>query len=208
MVRGQSWMLLNLDSFWVTGASEFSKEVRFGNRVPMDISHFAIPAWSESSIKSLCRTYPRIKHRSTNPESKLLRLPNELLLMIFDHTAGLADAVCLCLADGRMFAIGFSRVVELQKSEYANWAGKRVIFLGEHTEHDDFPASVQDTINYCLKNAHGTKRIQTVIHTLSPGTLSVSSSPNLNRVSIPCCTFGKMTSMKNSGRTDGHTRRW
>lgn len=59
--------------------------------------------------------------------------------MIFFHVDSLTDAVCLSLADGRMFGIGFTRIVELQAVAHANWAYDRVACTGDYTRDDDFP---------------------------------------------------------------------
>lgn len=59
--------------------------------------------------------------------------------------------MCLCLADGRTFAAGFSRVLELQAVAYANWAGHHVIQLGDYTQCNDLPRSVQELCNSYLE---------------------------------------------------------
>ena len=91
----------------------------------------------------LSSTYPRIVHRSVSPRSNLLRLPNELLATIFAHITSLEDAACLCLADGRLFAVGFPRRInELQDLTYAKWAGDRIVCMGENASDDDLPEGV------------------------------------------------------------------
>jgi hypothetical protein len=89
--------------------------------------------------------YPRLAHLSKSP-SKLLRLPQELLSMMFDTLDILDDAVRLCMVDGRLFRAGFPRLVQLQKQSYANWAGHRIICMGECTSNDDFPESMEQTV--------------------------------------------------------------
>lgn len=61
------------------------------------------------------------------------------------------DIICLCLADGRLFGIGLSRVIELQRVLFASWAGRRVICLGRYTEDDDYPPSIQGYVKQELR---------------------------------------------------------
>ncbi|KAI0083760.1 hypothetical protein BDY19DRAFT_616340 [Irpex rosettiformis] len=148
---GQFWMLLNVSNLWVSGGGAKLGEFFCSEGLPVHIRRFTIPAWSEESKTSLCVKYPQITHRSASPESKLFCLPDELLLMIFNYVNILADAACLCLADGRMFAVGFPRVIELQAAAYANWAGCCVVCIGEYAEDNDLPKYVQKLFEHHRK---------------------------------------------------------
>ncbi len=59
--------------------------------------------------------------------------------------------MCLCLADGRLLSLGFFRVLHLQKSVFANWAGDRVVFLGDCTRDNDYPISLQQLVDSTLE---------------------------------------------------------
>ncbi|KAI0083571.1 hypothetical protein BDY19DRAFT_910510 [Irpex rosettiformis] len=148
---GQYWQLFNASSLWVSCNCGKPGEFFCSEGLPIHIRHFTIPAWSEQSKAMLCAKYPQVTHRSASPESKLLCLPDELLSMIFKYMTGLADAVCLCMADDRMFAIGFPRVIELQASAYANWAGDHVLCMGDNTDDNDLPESIQGTVDDYLE---------------------------------------------------------
>ncbi|KAI0825539.1 hypothetical protein BC629DRAFT_1434177 [Irpex lacteus] len=148
---GQSWMLVNLRYYCVAGGGCKLGEIFCSEGLHIHIRHFTRPAWSEQSRAELCLKYPRVAHRSASPQSKLLRLADELLLMIFRYIDSLADAICLSLADGRLFAIGFSTVVKLQSSAYANWAGANVVCLGDYACDDDLPAAIIKKAKACMK---------------------------------------------------------
>lgn len=93
-------------------------------------------------------------HHSASPHSKLLWLPNELISAVFNALDNMYDAICLSLADGRLFAVGFSRVVELQTAQFASWAGQRVICLGKYTTDNDYPTSVSGYVKEELRRAN------------------------------------------------------
>lgn len=95
--------------------------------------------------------HPRSAHCFKSPQSKLLKCPAEILSIVFEEVEELADAVCLCLADGHLFSIGFPRAVELQKLSIACWAEDRVICLGGYTKDDDYPESIQPVVNAYIK---------------------------------------------------------
>ncbi len=82
----------------------------------------------------------------------LLHLSNEMIAMILDHVDDLVDAACFCLADGRLLAIGFPRLGELQRLTFAPWRGQRMICLGEYAGDDDYPASLQELVKDCIKD--------------------------------------------------------
>ncbi len=75
--------------------------------------------------------------------------------MILEYMDDLVDAACFCLADGRLLSIGFSRVGELQKLKFAPWAGDRVVCLGDYTDDDDYPSSLQEHVDEWLGNEDG-----------------------------------------------------
>lgn len=70
--------------------------------------------------------------------------------MIFACVDNVPDAVSLSLVDGDLFELGFPRILELQRLTYANWAGDRIICLGERTEQGDYPASIHEHVDRTL----------------------------------------------------------
>lgn len=91
------------------------------------------------------RDFPRLAHRSKSPNSKLLRLPDELLWMVFQNLGPecLSDAVRLCLADGRLLDIGYHEVQKLKRLVYADCVGDRVACIGGYATIEDFPENMK-----------------------------------------------------------------
>ncbi|KAI0690310.1 hypothetical protein BC835DRAFT_1365229 [Cytidiella melzeri] len=148
---GQTFYLVNMDSAWYKGRDKLG-EIFCYQGLHVHIRHFTVPtSWSERSQALLRFRYPRVAHRSSKSASKLLLLPDEILSMIFDSIDSLCDAACLCLADGVLFAVGFPRVVKLQKPVFANWAGYHVVCLGQYTRDDDYPESIRELVEDWLK---------------------------------------------------------
>jgi hypothetical protein len=88
-----------------------------------------------------------VAHQSQKSTTKLLRLPNEILVMVFSWVDDLADAVSLCLVDGRFFELGHKTIVRLQKRASGSWAGDRIICLGDNCQENELPENIQEIIN-------------------------------------------------------------
>ncbi|KAI0338553.1 hypothetical protein BDW22DRAFT_1362588 [Trametopsis cervina] len=138
---GQFFQLINFDSKRWNGSFQLGEV--FFDTLCIGLSHWTIPVLESKTLRSIRRDYPRFAHRSKSPDSKLLRLPDELLWMVFRNIGpeSFSDAVCLCLADGRLLDVGYHEVQKLKQLIYADCAGDRIAFLGDYTE--DFPASVE-----------------------------------------------------------------
>lgn len=78
--------------------------------------------------------------------SKLLSLPNELILEIFKKLPRLELAISLALADDILGMIGVGRIGELLTAELAPWAGHHLICFGDYTNDHDFPSSIQPLV--------------------------------------------------------------
>ncbi len=98
------------------------------------------------------REHPRTTHRSKSSRSRLLHLSDELLAEIFECVDNLVDAACFSLADGRLLSIGFPRLGELQRLEYAPWAGDRMICLGDYTYDHNYPDGLESYVKQLLKH--------------------------------------------------------
>ncbi|KAI0083759.1 hypothetical protein BDY19DRAFT_616237 [Irpex rosettiformis] len=146
----QYWDLVNLDSMCIAKGRTLGETFRRSG-LHINIRHFTVPSWSEKSHELLHSKYPRTLHRSKSPASGLLRLSDELINLIFGHVGRLSDAACLCLVDGRLLAIGFTRVLQLQKLMFADWTDDRVVCLGGSVRDDDFPESLQELVQKRLE---------------------------------------------------------
>lgn len=72
-------------------------------------------------------------------------LPTELLLLIFEEIRSLDDLIAFCIAHDILGAVGEDTLVKRidhALSEW-NWAGDRVLCLGDSCQDDDLPPSVQ-----------------------------------------------------------------
>lgn len=75
--------------------------------------------------------------------SKLLRLPADTLVLIFDEVQCLADAMFLCISHNILGACGERRVYALLLRELAPWRGQRLACIGENTQDNDYPPQLQ-----------------------------------------------------------------
>ncbi|KAI0683678.1 hypothetical protein BC835DRAFT_1423076 [Cytidiella melzeri] len=149
------WRFVNLDKRCAqspTGGYRLG-EFFFRPGLPLSIYEFTIPSPLSSKVASLTAKSPRIMHCSSSPNSRLLRCPEEIILLVFREIDQLSDAACFALADGKLFRIGLARIEELQRLYYSIWAGDRVLLIGGRTNDDDYPESVQDTVNEELRHA-------------------------------------------------------
>ncbi|GJE90304.1 hypothetical protein PsYK624_064330 [Phanerochaete sordida] len=96
-------------------------------------------------------------------ESRLLRLPNELIGAVFDHLEYLKDCICLCAAHRALGMVGKARICALMvPNTRGPWAGQRLICVGDYA--DEYPASIQDDIFAQLRayKAQRTPEVPTV----------------------------------------------
>ncbi|OBZ68049.1 hypothetical protein A0H81_11852 [Grifola frondosa] len=96
--------------------------------------------------------YLAVPVASSCPESKTvfttttvglgrLRLPTELILIVFDKIDDPQDAVFLGLAHDALLPIGWNRIKALimAASPIGSWAGDRIVCIGDYAESDDLP---------------------------------------------------------------------
>ncbi|KAK4068614.1 uncharacterized protein Triagg1_7262 [Trichoderma aggressivum f. europaeum] len=75
---------------------------------------------------------------NTNPAT-FSNLPTELLRLIFDHIFPMKDVVSLALASRRLWAVGRVDLHEHYASYFGNWAGQKMLFVGDDVEPKDYP---------------------------------------------------------------------
>ncbi|KAI0690322.1 hypothetical protein BC835DRAFT_1417896 [Cytidiella melzeri] len=148
---GQSWQLTNIDKRCSPHGGAKLGEF-FHDGLPVWIDNFIIPCPLSSTAASLFAEYPRMAHCSSSPKSRLLRCPNEILLLVFQEIDELHNAASLALADGKLLKIGLRRIEELQRHVYCSWAGDRVLCIGDYTDDDDYPDSVKNTVEVIMQN--------------------------------------------------------
>lgn len=79
---------------------------------------------------------------STSP---MLRLPNELLLVIFDAIDDLTSCICLCVTHKILGVAGEARIRELSIPKPGPWAGHHILCIGDYCY--EFPAGVEEEIS-------------------------------------------------------------
>ncbi|KAI0338654.1 hypothetical protein BDW22DRAFT_1432448 [Trametopsis cervina] len=156
---GVSFRIFNFDKKRYSDCTKPSEA--FFEHIPIPLSRWVIPVWDTETLTVIRRDFPRLAHYSKSPGSNLLRLPNELLRMVFLMIGPeyLWDAVSLCLADGRLLDIGYNEVQKL-KLLYADYAGDR---SGQRTKvlpqagngcQEDYNSDDKNFTTYELRHAY------------------------------------------------------
>ncbi|KAI0338653.1 hypothetical protein BDW22DRAFT_1362736 [Trametopsis cervina] len=124
---GAPFWIVNFDKKCYGGGGAKLGEL-FLDGLPIDLLHWVIPVWDTKTLIAIRRDCPHLAHHSASPDSKLLRLPDELLRMVFlmIEAEDFFDAASLCLADGRLLDIGYNELQRLKISVYADCAGDRI----------------------------------------------------------------------------------
>ncbi|EKM56099.1 uncharacterized protein PHACADRAFT_209596 [Phanerochaete carnosa HHB-10118-sp] len=144
---GQYWVIANVDarqttsgaggklgeSFWTskTNLTELLMKHWSGD---IDFSNI----WADKEIAVLESAKP-------SPTSRIVRLPNELLRMIFDAINDLMSCIFLCVTHNILGVAGEARLRELAVPEPGPWAGHRILCVGDYCRK--FPASVEEEIS-------------------------------------------------------------
>lgn len=73
---------------------------------------------------------------------KLLRLPEELILMIFESLDGLMAMICFCLAHNNLGLICEYKINDLLLQELSPWAGQPIVCVADTTVGDVYPPGI------------------------------------------------------------------
>jgi len=79
-----------------------------------------------------------------NEHTGICKLPQELLVHIFEDIDDVASVVCLTLVNTLFYALGYECLVDRhrQATLAATWIGDRLICLGDYSHYDDLPENV------------------------------------------------------------------
>ncbi|KIP02997.1 hypothetical protein PHLGIDRAFT_269125 [Phlebiopsis gigantea 11061_1 CR5-6] len=90
------------------------------------------------------------RRNARNSRSKLLQLPVEIIWMILDKIETARDLLCFCLAHQLIGEVGETMVYNMFVEWYAPWQGCRIACIGDYTNDDDYPATLQTCVTHEL----------------------------------------------------------
>ncbi|OBZ67019.1 hypothetical protein A0H81_12802 [Grifola frondosa] len=131
---GQYWRVINLDKKEFLPDTGKLSTLLFQPYPTWLVYYLAVPIAS-SCPESIEAT------STTTAALGILRLPTELILVVFDNIDDPQDAVCLGLAHDALLPIGWDRIKGLimAASPAGSWAGDRVVCIGDEARSDYLP---------------------------------------------------------------------
>ncbi|KAK7688661.1 hypothetical protein QCA50_008199 [Cerrena zonata] len=166
---GQYWTIVNLDKCEVYGGGKLGEYLLWGgwHKLPQLLTQPSGigPMDLDKAIQSGIDFQERFASNKTSKESPaccdkktkqaltvgsssfpkpgpFLNLPMEILRMIFDLLDSDEDIICLSMTNRLMWCLGYDRMQKGFCEQFGDWAGDRIICLGDYYTPEDLPEGI------------------------------------------------------------------
>ncbi|TFK52781.1 hypothetical protein OE88DRAFT_1656361 [Heliocybe sulcata] len=129
---GQYWTFVNIDQKEYWGGCKLGEMIPCGGMGDAIIT-LILPPDIDPDLFRIHANMLRRASRTHMNELGRLKLPIEILQMIFCEIDCLEDAASLCLANSMLWVTGWDRARELVTQHPARWEGQRMACIGDDT---------------------------------------------------------------------------
>ncbi|KDQ16494.1 hypothetical protein BOTBODRAFT_173016 [Botryobasidium botryosum FD-172 SS1] len=108
-------------------------------------SHLIVPAKPSSINASISRRRALPATQTIDQLLGYLNLPTEILIMIFNEIDNFPDAFSLAYTNTYLLAAGQDILCALLKARETQWAGDRIVCIGDYAQNNDLPQGMLTT---------------------------------------------------------------